>query len=62
MVKPYLGGLGVDRRIILIWIFINRMGELERTDLGQVSGNLLALVEAVVQIQFPQQEEYFITG
>jgi len=35
---------------------------LERIDLGQVSGNLLALVEAIVQIQFPQQEEYFMTG
>jgi len=37
------------------------MGDLERIDLGQVSGNLLALVEAVVKHQFPQQEN-FITG
>jgi hypothetical protein len=38
------------------------MGDLERIDLDQVSGNFLVLVEAVVKLQFPQQEENFITG
>jgi hypothetical protein len=38
------------------------MGDFDSIDLGQFSGNLLALVEAVVQIQFPQQEEYYMPG
>jgi len=37
------------------------MEDLDRLDLAQVSNKWLALVEVVVQIQFPQQEKYFMT-
>jgi aminopeptidase-like protein len=45
VVKSHLGGLGVDRRIILIWIFNKQDGDSDMIDLARVSNKWLALVE-----------------
>jgi hypothetical protein len=58
----YLKDPGVDRRIILKWIFEKWHGGMDWIDLGQDRGRWRIVVKAVMNLRVPQYAWNFLTS
>jgi hypothetical protein len=57
MEREYLKELGIDRRIILKWIFKKWDGGMEEIALAQVTDRWLVLVNAVMKLWFHRMRD-----